>query len=58
MVVGVLCTVGRLWDVVMDPKSGHAWFELFGIIVLTYLCFDDFSTYRSRVKKGIKYGSQ
>ncbi len=56
-IVGVLCIISRIWDVAMAPKSGHAWFDLFEIIVLTYLCFDIFCIYRRRVKKGIKFGS-
>lgn len=57
LIVGILCIIARIWDVAVSPKSGQAWFDLFGIIVLTYLCFDNFCIYRRRVKKGIKFGS-
>ncbi len=57
-VVGVICIVGRIWEVVMEPKSGMGWFELGGMILLTYLCFDNFLIYRRRVKNGIKFGSR
>lgn len=56
-IMGVVCIISRIWDVCITPKSGQAWFDLFGIIVLTYLCFDNFQIYRRRVKKGIKFGS-
>lgn len=45
-VVGVICVIARLWDVVMEPDSGRAWFDLCGMVVLTYLCFDSFMIYR------------
>lgn len=57
LVVGLFCIIGSIWDVVMEPKSGKAWFDLGGIVLLTYLCFDNFMTYRRRVKDGIKFGS-
>ena len=57
LVVGILCTMARVWGVIVTPKSGYAWFELFGIMVLTYLCFDNYCIYRRRVKNGIKFGS-
>lgn len=57
MAVGILCIVGRIWDVVMAPKSGMAWFGLFGIILLTYLCYDNFKIYNRRLKNGTKHGS-
>lgn len=45
-VVGLFCVIARLWGVVMEPYSGRAWFELCGMVVLTYLCFDSFMIYR------------
>ena len=51
LVVGILCIMERIWGVVMEPGSGKAWFELGGITLLTYLCFDNFMIYRRRVKK-------
>lgn len=57
-IVGLLCIASRIWDVASDPSSGRAWFDLFGIIILTYLCFDNYMVYRRRVKKGILYGAE
>lgn len=48
LVVGVICVIARLWDVVMEPDSGRARFELCGMGVLTYLCFDSFMIYRRK----------
>lgn len=57
-IVGLGCTAARIWDVVVGPSSRHAWFELVGIVVITYLCFDSYLIYRRRVKNGIEYGSK
>ena len=38
LAIGILCIVARIWGVATSPKSGHAWFELFGTVVITYLC--------------------
>ena len=57
LVIGLICIAFRIWDVALAPSSGRAWFNLFSIVVLTYLCFDNYLIYRSRVKKGIKFGS-
>lgn len=57
LVVGVICIIARIWGVLIEPKSYKAWFELAGIILLTYLCFDNFMIYRRRIKNGIKFGS-
>lgn len=56
-IVGLVCIVSRIWNVVLAPSSGRAWFELFSIVVLTYICFNNFFIYRRRIKKGIKFGS-
>lgn len=50
VIVGMVCTVARIWDVITSPASGWAWFQLLGIIMLTYLCFDNFQMYRRRIK--------
>lgn len=57
LVIGIICIIARIWGVIIAPKSGMAWFELAGITLLTYLCFDNFCIYYRRVKKGIKFGS-
>ena len=57
MVLGISCIIGRGLGVMMTPKSVHAWFELCGILLLTYLCFDKFMIYRRRVKRGIMFGN-
>ena len=51
LVIGIICIIARIWGVLIEPKSGMAWFELAGIILITYLCFDNFMIYRRRVKK-------
>lgn len=56
-IVGIVCIVSRIWNVIIAPTSGRAWFELFGMLLLTYLCFDNYLIYRRRVKKGIKFGN-
>lgn len=56
-VVGIICIASRIWDVALALSSGRAWFDLFSIVVLTYLCLDNYLIYRRRVKKGIKFGS-
>lgn len=48
--VGLACIGARAWEVAMEPSSGKAWFELFGIVVITYLCFDNYQTYRRKSK--------
>lgn len=58
MLLGVAIIIARIWYVVMDPSSGKAWFNLFGIIVLTYICFDRFRELQKRVHKGILFGSR
>ncbi len=57
LVVGLICIASRIGDVALSPSSGRAWFNLFSIAVLTYICFDNYLIYRRRVKKGIKFGS-
>lgn len=58
LVIGILCIIGRAFDVVIAPKSGMAWFHLGGIIILTYLCFDNLRIYHRRVKNGITFGNR
>lgn len=53
-IVGLLCIALRIWDVASDTSLGRAWFDLFGIIILTYLCFDNYMTYRRRVKNDVR----
>ena len=52
-IVGLVGIASRILDVTLAPSSGRAWFDLFSIIVLTYLCFDNYLIYRRRVKKDI-----
>ena len=44
-IVGLVCIVSRIWDVALAPSSGRAWFDLFSIVVLTYICFDNYLIY-------------
>lgn len=58
-VVGLFCMAARSVDVLQNPDSIMAWFELAGIIFLTWcICFDNFLIYRRRVKNGILFGSK
>lgn len=58
-VVGLFCMAGRSTDVLQNPTSLMAWFEFAGITFLTWgICFDNFLTYRRRVKNGILFGSK
>jgi len=58
LLVGIACIIARIWEVVVSPSSGKAWFELFGAIILTYICFDSYIIYYQRVKSGIIFGSR
>lgn len=51
---GIMCIVARTLDVAQNPSSGKAWFELCGIILLTYMCFDNFNSYRKQLKNNTK----
>lgn len=50
-VVGIVCIVSRAFEVAVEPSSGSRWFDLCGIVILTYICFDNFMIYRRRCKK-------
>lgn len=50
-ILGLAIIVCRIWGVALAPSSGRAWFDLFSIIILTYLCFDNYLRYSRRVKK-------
>lgn len=56
LLIGIACIIARIWAVVIAPTSGQAWFELFGIVVITYLCLDRFLELQDRLKRGIKFG--
>ncbi len=57
LIIGIACIIARAWEVALDPKSGQAWFNLFGICVLTYCCLDRFLELRKRLKNGILFGT-
>ncbi len=57
MVLAIILAVVRGWNVMVEPTSGKAWFELFAMLLAVYICFDNFSIYRRRVNAGIKFGS-
>lgn len=57
VIVGVSCIIGSICKVVMAPSSGSAWFDLSGMLLLTYLSFDNYLEWNRRVKKGILFGS-
>lgn len=56
--IGLACTVVRLFDLLKTPDSGNAWFEFLSIAFLTGMCFDNFLIYLRRIRKGIFYGSK
>lgn len=56
-IIGLFCIASRLWTVFIAPSSGRAWFDLCSIILLTYICFDNYMIYRRRLRNGIKFGS-
>ena len=56
VIVGLICIVSRAWDVIVDPHSGKAWFDLCSIVFLTALCFDSYRIYRRRLARGILFG--
>ena len=58
MLVGIACIIARTWNLMTAPSSGKLWFDLFGSIIITFLCFDNYMLYRRRVKKGILFGSE
>ncbi len=58
VVIGVTCIISCLWDIIINPTSGKAWFDLARIALLTYLCFDRFRVLQRRVKSGIIFGSR
>lgn len=47
--VGVICVIARLWNVIKEPHSSRGWFELSGMIILTYLCIDSWWIYRRKI---------
>ncbi len=55
--LGIACIVADIWDVIIRPTSLKAWFDLCGMILMTYLCFDNFLIYRRRLKKGNLFGA-
>ncbi|MDE5877379.1 MAG: hypothetical protein K2H47_07800 [Muribaculaceae bacterium] len=58
LIVGIMCIIGRIWEIVMDPTSVKLWFELVSIIILTYICFDRFRVLQKRVRQGIIFGTR
>ncbi len=51
IIIGILCVISRAWEVIMSPKSGSAWFELSGSILILFICIDSYINYRRRIKK-------
>lgn len=49
-IIGLTCIIARIVYVANNPDSGKAWFELCSIILLTYLCFDNFKIYSRSLK--------
>lgn len=56
--IGLVCIISRAWDVALSPESAKTWLKLIGIIVITYLCYDNFNIYQRRIKRGILFGDQ
>lgn len=57
-ITGCIIIAARGWEVAMAPTSGKAWFELTGIMLLTWLSHDNFRKYNRRVKAGIKFSQR
>ena len=58
-VVGLFCMAARSVEVLQNPASAKALFEFASIAFLTWcICFDNFLSYRRRVKNGILFGSK
>lgn len=57
-IVGIACTASRVWEVALTPSSGRAWLGLLGIVLPTFICFDNYLTFRRRVRSGIRFGSR
>lgn len=57
-ILGLILMGVRASDVVANFSSARVWFEFMSITILTWASFDNFSIYRKRVNKGIKFGKQ
>ena len=57
-VLGLVIMGIRASNVVANFSSGVAWFEFIGTTILTWVCYDNFSIYQRRVKRGILFGNQ
>lgn len=51
IVIGTVFVISRVWEVIISPKSGSAWFELSGSILILFICIDSYINYRRRIKK-------
>lgn len=51
LVIGLGCTIARVWQLLMEPASGKAWLELAAILVPTYFCFDRVKILQRRMKQ-------
>ncbi len=51
LLVGIVCIIARGWEVVMSPSSGRAWFDLLGVVFLTFICYSRFSSLQKRVNR-------
>ena len=58
MTLGILLIAVSVGNVIENPSSGKAWFEMCGMILITYFQFDDLISYSKRVKEGIEFGSK
>ncbi len=58
LTLGILLIAFYIWKVTTNPSSGKAWFELSGMILLTYLELDSFISYRKLVKKESLFENQ
>lgn len=56
MVIGLVCTIVRVWELIMAPESGKTWVNLGAIMLATYFCLDRFRILQRRIKQGCKYG--
>lgn len=56
--IGCFIITYRIIDPILCHNiDGKGWFDIFGACVATFIAYDNFSLYRKRVKKGIRFGS-
>ena len=52
-VLGLLCIISRIWDLILSPSSGWNWAYLICALVSTYIFAYLYFKFRRRVRQGI-----